>query len=88
MTREVKEKGGVGLREDVGKIDVGLLKEPKARAIDYSLATYPDVVHMAFRTYEPGYDRVVLLQVRVLSPFLSPVLHFSRLSYLSFFVTR
>lgn len=41
------------LREDITQINTDLLSEPKAREIVYLLATYPDVVRAAFKTYEP-----------------------------------
>lgn len=42
------------LREDRSQINTDLLTEPKAREIVYLLATYPDVVRAAFKTYEPS----------------------------------
>lgn len=52
VTRKVAHQ--VMLREDVSQINVDLLSEPKAREIIYLLATYPDVVRAAFKTYEPS----------------------------------
>ncbi|KAL5514035.1 hypothetical protein ACEPAG_2796 [Sanghuangporus baumii] len=52
VTRKVAHQ--VTLREDVSNINVELLTEPKAREIVYLLATYPDVVRAAFKTYEPS----------------------------------
>ncbi|EJD00385.1 arginyl-tRNA synthetase [Fomitiporia mediterranea MF3/22] len=53
VTRKVAQNQVV-LREDVGTINVDLLTEPKAREIVYLLATYPDFVRAAFKTYEPS----------------------------------
>ncbi|THH04283.1 hypothetical protein EW145_g5637 [Phellinidium pouzarii] len=44
----------VVLRTDPAQIDTDLLIEPKAREIVYLLATYPDVVRTAIKTYEPS----------------------------------
>ena len=44
----------VVLRSDPSQINTDLLTEPKAREIVYLLATYPDVVRAAFKTYEPS----------------------------------
>ena len=43
VTRKVKEKGGVEVRQDKEKIGVRLLKEPEAREIVYLLTTYSNV---------------------------------------------
>ncbi|KZT54638.1 arginyl-tRNA synthetase [Calocera cornea HHB12733] len=45
---------GLVLPSDVSKINTDLLTEPGARAIIYLLASYPDVVRMALKTYEPS----------------------------------
>jgi len=42
------------LPEDTGKINTDLLSEPGARAIVYLLASYPEVVRTAIKTYEPS----------------------------------
>ena len=42
------------LRTDPLQINTELLSEPKAREIVFLLATYPDVVKTAFKSYEPS----------------------------------
>jgi len=47
-------EAGLKLPTDVSQINTDLLVEPGARAIIYLLASYPDVVRTAIKTYEPS----------------------------------
>ncbi|KZO95455.1 arginyl-tRNA synthetase [Calocera viscosa TUFC12733] len=47
-------QAGLVLPSDVSKINTDLLTEPGARVIVYLLASYPDVVRTAIKTYEPS----------------------------------
>lgn len=40
--------------KSASEVDLQLLTEPKARELIFVLATYPDVVRTALKTYEPS----------------------------------